>query len=263
MNRTRSGLPSTLASTMRLLGIGRPSAVWTGNGNQSTVPTANRTWVGSCTPAEKPNGREELDGPSRSSETRSREKASAVAIPRATPPVRIFEYASSERNMYTTSPAESQSRVNAGRFARGPLYVAPSGSSREDGLSRDMARILRAAAGASRRAQGRDLGRMPGKPTAAGGDGAFAKRAQRSGCGVGLEGIGAHRDRHPASARMSSSRNPGCDAVVRHDRRRVGSGGSGWGLSEIRRLGEDPKAAVERHRRIDRGGRRRARHDGR
>ena len=117
-----------------------------------------------------------------------------------------------------------------------------------------MARILRAAAGASRRAQGRDLGRMPGKPTAAGGDGAFAKRAQRSGCGVGLEGIGAHRDRHPASARMSSSRNPGCDAVVRHDRRRVGSGGSGWGLSEIRRLGEDPKAAVERHRRIDREG---------
>ena len=92
MNRTRSGLPSTLASTMRLLGMGRPSAVWTGNGNHSTVPTANRTWVGSCTPAEKPNGREELDGPSRSSEsaTRSREKASAVAIPRATPPMQAL-----------------------------------------------------------------------------------------------------------------------------------------------------------------------------
>ena len=83
MNRTRSGLPSTLASTMRLLGMVRPSSVAAGKGNQFTVPTASLTWVGSCTPAAEPNGREELGGSSGSSETRSRENYSAVAIPRA------------------------------------------------------------------------------------------------------------------------------------------------------------------------------------
>ena len=61
---------------MRLLGMGRPSSVAAGKGNQFTVPTASLTWVGSCTPAAEPNGREELGGSSGSSETRSRENDS-------------------------------------------------------------------------------------------------------------------------------------------------------------------------------------------